>query len=205
MAYPPPYYTHDDPAFAASVMADYPFALLTTPTMHATHLPLLHRGGALYGHLAVGNPIVKALKGGGEGDALAVFSGPHAYVSAALYDNPSRSVPTWNYVSVQVRGTLSVMEDADVVPHLDDMAQTFEREGGWRVSGAADYVKRLTLRICAVRMNIKSVKCIAKLSTNKDPAIQKRIIDDLSRPSALASELGPARATAALMAKNLER
>ncbi|MGB3455681.1 MAG: FMN-binding negative transcriptional regulator [Litorimonas sp.] len=178
MAYPPPYYTDDDPDFARRIMAEHPFALLVAGDLHATHLPLLFRdegeGGTLYGHVSRSNPAAGALDGG---TGLAVFSGPHAYVSATLYDDPSGSVPTWNYASVQARGRLSVLPDEAVVPHLTELAETFEGGGGWSVSEAPDYVERLKRGIVTFRMEIESLQAFRKMSANKPDAIQKRIID----------------------------
>jgi transcriptional regulator len=109
--------------------------------------------------------------------ALAVFSGPHAYVSAALYDDPSVSVPTWNYASVQVRGHVSAVADAALPEHLTKLAQTYEGDGGWSPSDAPDYVSRISRGIVAVRIDISNVQAFRKMSGNKSPAIRKRIID----------------------------
>jgi transcriptional regulator len=178
MPYPPPYYTDDSPAFARRLMREHAFALLTAGGLQATHLPLLWQDegehGALYGHVARNNPVAAHLDGG---SALAVFSGPHAYVSAKLYDDPARSVPTWNYASVQARGRLSILPDAEVLPHLQDLAATFEAQGGWAVSDAADYAQSLTRGIVAFRLEIETLRAFRKMSGNKSPAMRKRIID----------------------------
>ena len=41
---------------------------------------------------------------------LAVFSGPHAYISPTWYEAPN-VVPTWNYVAVHAYGRAELVED----------------------------------------------------------------------------------------------
>src|SRR6266480_1405054 len=78
----------------------------------ASHLPfLLDRTagphGTLVGHMARANPHWRELAGQ---TALAVFSGPHAYVSPTWYE-AENVVPTWNYVAVHASGRAAVVED----------------------------------------------------------------------------------------------
>lgn len=178
MSYPPPYYTDDDPAFAQRIMAEHGFALLIADGLVATHLPLIYKEeeaqGALYGHLARDNPICDLPD---NAPALAVFSGPHGYVSATLYEAPAKNVPTWNYASVQVRGRLSRLPDDALPSHLEEVSQFYEGSNGWSVSDAASYVAAIQRAIVAVRLEVESLQAFRKMSGNKNPAIRKRIID----------------------------
>jgi transcriptional regulator len=175
MAYPPPYYTDPDPDFVRRIMVENAFALLIVGELHATHLPLLvTEDGYLEGHISRQNPIAEHIGG----SALAVFSGPHGYVSANLYDNPGAQVPTWNYTSVQVRGRLVALPDTEILPHLSRVAEMFEDgEGAWSPADAPVYVSRLVSGIVAFRLEVESLKAFRKMSGNKPPAIRKRIID----------------------------
>src|SRR5262249_58448970 len=76
----------------------------------ASHLPLLldtqaGRLGHLLGHMARANPQWRQI----DGDVLAVFHGPHTYISPSWYAEPGL-VPTWNYVAVHAYGTLQLVE-----------------------------------------------------------------------------------------------
>ena len=65
--------------------------------------PCCWRTACLRGHVARANPVWKA----GEGEALAIFLGPHAYVSPNWYPSKAetgKAVPTWNYITVHARG-----------------------------------------------------------------------------------------------------
>jgi transcriptional regulator len=95
------------PALAAFMRA-HPFGVLLSAadgTPAATHLPLVVlRDGldvVLGTHMARANPHWRELDGA---DVLAIFQGPHGYVSPRWYTDPQRSVPTWNYAAVHCRG-----------------------------------------------------------------------------------------------------
>lgn len=82
----------------------------------ASHLPfLLDRAsgphGALVGHMARANPQWREANGQ---TALAIFSGPHAYVSPTWYE-AEQVVPTWNYTAVHAYGRLKVVEAEDAL------------------------------------------------------------------------------------------
>lgn len=106
-----------DRAILLEAMRAYSFATLFGPASGeptdatATHLPLVVKDegehGLLEGHFARANPHWHALAGR---ETLVVFAGPHSYVSPRLYTEPF-SVPTWNYIAIHARGTLSLVED----------------------------------------------------------------------------------------------
>src|SRR5689334_11890616 len=107
--YIPPHFAASDPQLGLDIIDRHSFATLVT--VHdglpfATHLPLLleQRGPrrTLVGHVARANPKWQHLELGQR--VLAVFAGPHAYVSPTWYEPRPDNVPTWNYVAVHVRG-----------------------------------------------------------------------------------------------------
>src|ERR1051326_3413692 len=103
--YMPPHFVEERPEVIAGCSGRPGLAPLVTTGeagLMASHLPLLyepHAGGRgrLLGHLARNNPQLKDLGNGRE--ALAIFHGPHAYVSPTWYATQP-SVPTWNYAVV---------------------------------------------------------------------------------------------------------
>ncbi|HEX4919466.1 MAG TPA: FMN-binding negative transcriptional regulator, partial [Candidatus Bathyarchaeia archaeon] len=76
----------------------------------ASHVPMLidrSRGelGTLFGHVARGNLQWRDSLPDGQG--LAVFLGPDAYISPSWYktkEETGKVVPTWNYIAIHVRG-----------------------------------------------------------------------------------------------------
>ena len=116
--YTPPHFREDRAPILHDAMRAIAFATLVTQGdegITANHLPLLLDGenGILRGHVARANPVWRDIKPGSEG--LAVFLGPHAYVSPSWYPSKAETgkvVPTWNYITVHVHGRITVMEDA---------------------------------------------------------------------------------------------
>ena len=113
MYVPQPFACTDEKELLAFATANS-FATLVTRDeddgISATHVPVLidatSEGWTLHGHIARANP--QRL----EGEALLIFSGPHAYISPTWYIEPNR-VPTWDYVAVHVRGRVERRESPD--------------------------------------------------------------------------------------------
>jgi len=99
------------------IVRAHPFATLITGA-YVSHVPLVleKRGEAwfLLGHFARANAHWRALE---SGPTVAVFHGPHAYVTPRWYGEAD--VPTWNYVVAQLRGCARLLErEADTVRAL---------------------------------------------------------------------------------------
>ena len=106
-----------DEIIGREIMAAHSWALLTTAAEDGapltTHLSLLWQAaggphGSLIGHVARANPHWKLFARRPE--SLALFWGPHAYVSPTWY-TPGAKVPTWNYVTVHAYGRPEIVED----------------------------------------------------------------------------------------------
>ncbi|QHW00676.1 FMN-binding negative transcriptional regulator [Spirosoma endbachense] len=166
---------------------DNSFALLVT-TGHdgipvATHLPielLADTDGQfqLVGHLAKANPQWKLL--GQDRPALAVFSGPHSYISSSWYDHVN--VPTWNYLSVHITGRTSMLSDDETLDFLRQQVDRYEAHSRHPVSVesmTADYVRKQMRGVVAFKMTIDTMQGAAKLSQNRDDKNYQSIISEL--------------------------
>jgi transcriptional regulator len=176
--YAPPSFRITDAAALRALAEEIRFASLVVngeagPV--AAHLPLLFEGEALIGHLARANPLSRLLAPGV--GALALFVGPSAYVTPSWYQSKrehGKVVPTWNYIAVQVRGTLvPVTEGAAlhaIVSRLTE-AQEAGRERPWAVEDAPEeFIAGMMKAIVGFRMTVTSIEGTAKLSQNRpDP------------------------------------
>lgn len=192
LMYPPKIYLDKDSAYTSRIMNAHSFAVLTCAGEGAplvTHLPLLEQEGKLYGHVARENPMVDAFDN--HTVFKAVFSGPHAYISASLYDRPEKSVPTWDYTAVHISGTATSLDTAASDAQMMHLAKIFEPTSAWTVDRARDYVIALMPHIVAFEMNIDSVQGFRKLSTAKNIKTKGRITDALTAngEDALAQEI----------------
>jgi transcriptional regulator len=181
MSWPPRAFAVTDRAEAAAVIAAWPFATIVVngpDGLVAARTPVaLEHGGdggldALVGHVSRANPIWRAVGDGAP--ALALFSGPHAYVSASAYPSKAvhgRAVPTWNYVAAEAHGEASVFDDETQLHALvDALTRRFEagRAQPWSVDDApADYVSALMKGIVGLRLTVRAVHATKKLSQNK--------------------------------------
>jgi len=150
----------------------------------ATHLPLLFDRtqspqGALLGHIARANPQWRAFDGLQQ--ALAIFQGPHAYVSPSWYAR-SPAVPTWNYTAVHVYGAPRIIEDAQAFSDLLDRLIAFYEAGmpkPWPGSLPADFRANMMKGIVGFVMPVKRIEGKFKISQNRSRDDQRRVVEHL--------------------------
>lgn len=172
MLYRPPAFAEDRPEVLLPLLARYPFATLVSHAgdgLVATHAPVLFDAerNVLEGHVARPNPHGAALAEGAR--VLAIFHGPHAYVSPTWYRVPGPNVPTWNYVAVHVEGRAQAVEDeARLDGILTRLSLVFEGETGWRYDGLpTDYRDRMRRGITGFEIAVERIEGKRKLSQNR--------------------------------------
>jgi transcriptional regulator len=202
MVYLPPTFTEKRPEVLLEHIEQYDFGLLVThgpEGLVASHIPfLIERDGEqlyLHGHLARPNPQVGDLAQGGE--VLAIFHGPHVYISPNWYAT-GPSVPTWNYVDVHAYGTVQLVEDAEWLRRF--LARLTERQEArnpvaWRMQELPEaYVETMLKGIIGLDIAVTRLEGKYKLSQNRPAADRPGVI------AALESQTDPgSHAVARLM------
>ena len=125
----------------------------------ATHMPFLVERdagphGTLVGHLARANPHWHGAAGQ---PGLAIFAGPHVYVSPTWYHSENM-VPTWNYTAVHVTGTMRIIEDeAGLAAIVEAMVQFYEQSmpTPWTFDDKTTYMQRMLSQIVGIRVEIE--------------------------------------------------
>ena len=156
-------------------MRQYSFATLVNTvngSPFATHLPLLldpdtSEYGVLLGHMARANPQWQSFRD--EQDVLAIFHGPHAYVSPSWYET-TPAVPTWNYTAVHVYGRPQIIEEVEPLAALVDRLTAFYESGlpqPWPGDMPADFKQKLLKAIVGFTIDITCIKGKFKLSQNR--------------------------------------
>ena len=189
--YTPKYYRNDDPESIRGFIRENGFGILISQTsgqLFATHIPLLlsDDGTKLTGHVARGNPQWKSFATAGE--VLAIFNGPHTYISSSWYDH--ENVPTWNYVAAHIYGTLRVISDAELRASLKQLMDKYEKgsEKPARVEDLSDhYMKHELMGIVGFEIAINRMEATAKLSQNRDAVNHQAIIQQLQKRGDAAS------------------
>jgi transcriptional regulator len=202
VVYLPPAFTETREEILVAHIEQHDFGLLVTQGdagLIASQIPFLieRRDGKLYleGHIARANPQGADLDGAAE--ALAIFAGPHAYISPSWYQ-AGPAVPTWNYATVHAYGAARRIADPDWLRDLiDRLTRRHEaREAApWRMATLPEpYVGSMLTGIVGVEIAVSRLEGKFKLSQNRPAADRPRIIAALER-----REDAESRAVAQLM------
>jgi transcriptional regulator len=186
--YVPRHFAARDDASAARLLHEYPFATLITPTAaepFVTHLPLIHVAeggphGTLFGHFARANPHSAAAPNAA---SLAIFHGPHAYVTPSWYTDPAGAVPTWNYAVAHAHGTIELARDPDETRAvLDLLVRRFEssRAAPWSIGLAPPLLAAMLGAIIGFRIKVTRIDVKLKLTQNRSREDRERVIAGLA-------------------------
>lgn len=170
----------------------HPFATVVSVAasgLTASHIPLvLERGGTelgvLRGHLSRANPQWRELSP--EVEVLAIFGGPHHYISPSWYPEKSETgkvVPTWNYSVVHVYGRVTIYEDGDWLQrHLTALTDIHEgpMPTPWRVTDAPEqFVRAMVKGIVGLELNVTRLEGKWKASQNRSEGDQRGAAEGL--------------------------
>lgn len=207
-----PKHFEGDEAAAREIMQAHGWALLVTADEAGvpvcTHGALVWEDdgsphGCLLGHMARANDHWKLFAQGAEKgvDSLALFWGPHAYVSPTWY-TPGVKVPTWNYVTVHAYGRPQIVEATPaVLMVLTKLAAVYEGSGAdaWGLGRLPPgNAAQQTKNIVAFRMPLARIETKLKLSQNRELEDRQRVIAKLE-----ASDSQDSQATAKWMKRVL--
>ncbi len=210
--YLPSHFEETRPEVLHELVRTHPLGLLITlgpAGLQANPVPFMLDAGApgegdatrppvLRAHVARANPVWREART--DVESLVVFQGPQAYISPSLYPTKAATgkvVPTWNYVMVQARGTLRVVDEAPwlhaLVTRLTDKHEA-ARAQPWAVSDApADYVQTMLRAIVGIEITLSALIGKWKVTQNRNPADREGVAAGLR---AQADEQGDAQAGA---------
>lgn len=191
--HPNPLFRTDDRALLEALIEEVGFGMVFAQTgdgPRVAHTPIVSTGdGAVQFHLARGNALTRYLVGQ---EALVVVNGPDAYVTPRWYAD-TNTVPTWDYVALELQGPVRKMGEGGLLDLLDAIAERHE-EGipgePWtreRVDPAK--IASLLRGIVGFEMEIRAWRPTFKLSQNKSAEDRAAIAD------ALEAQGSPALAT----------
>ena len=190
--YVPTHFQPNDDALVDELIDANSFATLVSQRdgePFATHLPLLRerRDGrtVLVGHLARANPHWRAF---GDVTVMAIFQGPHGYVSPRHYVSPNL-VPTWNYAAIHCYGRVRLVDDAGQARAiLAKMVERYEgdRAGRWTMSLDPEFEAKLVAAIVAFEIDVDRVEAKFKLSQNRALADRRSLLAALDADTGAA-------------------
>ncbi|MFM2109617.1 MAG: hypothetical protein RLZZ372_541 [Pseudomonadota bacterium] len=207
--YTPASFGESDLRRIADFIDDHPLATLVgvhdgKPVVD--HLPfmrtgLLAAGSRLVAHVAKGNATWRQVEANQHW--LLVFTGATAYVSPSLYPSKQQThevVPTYNYVSIHLAGTLRCSHAPDdklrTVEMLTNMMEA-KRAEPWSVNDAPSaYIERMLAGIVALEFTVGEIVAKTKASQNRSLPDQRGVLQGLAADPAT-------REAAALIARRL--
>jgi len=183
-----PYFTENDTNTVVTFMKENSFAIITAiGETHpvATQVPLfidINEDGKilLSGHIMRKTDHHKAFEK--NENVLVLFTGPHSYVSASWYTAP-QTASTWNYMTVHVKGKISLLDEAATYKAIKNITEKYE---GKETAAAfhkmdEDYIAAMLKAIIAFSIEVESMENVFKLSQNRDEQSKKNIIEALQK------------------------
>lgn len=185
--YIPNIYKNENQEAITAFLRENSFGILINQTngkLWATHIPLqlgINKDGKtiLEGHISKENP---QWKGFAENDQiLAVFSGPHSYISPSWYDH--ENVPTWNYIAVHVYGKIKIIEGDSVIESLKKLVDKYEQnsQNPVRIEDLSEKTMIQSRGIVAFEIEIEEIQAQQKMSQNRDDKNYQNIISELEK------------------------
>jgi transcriptional regulator len=196
-----PYFKGQDADEVLQFMKEHPFIFLTGVDADnkpvATQVPVFidKKNGKLFlsGHMMRQTDHHKALEQ--NQNVLAVFTGPHTYVSATWYTKPMGS--TWNYMSVHANGTIRFGNKEELIAVLRRLTLHYENNNTASATVfdnlPADYTESMMKAIVPFEIEINDLQHVFKLSQNRDEKSYDNIIQQLKQKD------NDAKAIAAIM------
>lgn len=196
--YVPAHFRIDDRAALLQVIEAFPLGLVITQDkdqLFADLVPMMlaAEGTKLLAHVARANPLWMRLRA--KPEAFIVFQGTDHYISPGYYPGKKengKAVPTWNYVTVQVRGPVHIHEDGPWLhEHVSQLSNRHERDQAqpWAVDDAPDdYIESQLRAIVGLEIAIASLEGKFKVSQNKNAADRDGVVKGLAALGAEAPD-----------------
>jgi transcriptional regulator len=192
-----PHYKEDNIEILVEFMKQNSFATLAgvdrRGSIALTHIPFLIEKEndrlILHGHVMKGTDHHKAFAD--NENVLAIFNGPHAYVSASWSENPQQA-STWNYTAVHARGKLKFVDESSLLSILKKMTAFYENDKHSpslvdRMS--EEYLHQMMKAIIGFEIEVTSLENVFKLSQKKSEKDYRNIILQLEKKDELSRQV----------------
>ena len=195
-----PQYKEQEKQRVVEFMNDHPFITLigcdNEKRIVATQIPVLvaQNGDKIIisGHIARKSDHHEAFEE--NPDVLALFTGPHTYVSGAWYAGNPQQASTWNYISVHARGQIRFLEEDALIELLKKLSLYFEKNNTTSSTVydnlPAAYKEKLIKAILAFEIEVTELDNVHKLSQNRDEKSYDNIVQELKKQEGDGKEIG---------------
>ena len=181
------YFKEKDKKEIIAFMKEHSFAIITgmgESIPVATQIPLEveEKDGKLFLHGHIMKKTDHHIAFEKNNNVLALFTGPHCYVSASWYNDP-QTASTWNYMTVHAKGKITFTDDEGTYEAIKTVTNKYE---GTETKAAfnnmpKEYVLPLLKAIVGFSIEVESIENVFKLSQNKKQEEQLNIISQLRK------------------------
>ena len=193
-----PHHFVDDPGIVRRLIRENPWGILVSGhhcRLVASHYPVLLDEDcdelAVFTH--VGRPDDE-LHDFGEHEIMLIVQGVHGYISPSWYAPGATRAPTWNFAVAHCYGIPQVLDEDTNLRTLARLVEHFERQVEEPMLLDLEWGAPVARGTVGIRLVITHWQCKVKMSQDKDPETQRRVIHALRAPGAyhnprLASEM----------------
>ena len=181
-----PHHFLDDPAIVRRLIRENPWGILVsahTNQLVASHYPVLLDEDcdelAVFTH--VGRPDDK-LHGFGEQEIMLIVQGVHGYISPSWYASGATRAPTWNFAAAHCYGIPQILDQDANLRTLARLVEHFERDVDEPMILDLEWAVPIARGTVGIRLPISRFQCKVKMSQDKDPETQRRVIEALCAP-----------------------
>jgi transcriptional regulator len=195
---PNPIHASDDPEVVRRLFRENPWCTLVSSNageLVASHYPVLldEESTELAVLTHVGRPDER-VHGLGENEVMLIVQGHHGYISPSWYVPGTTPAPTWNFSVAHCYGVPEILGAEENLRVLARLVEHFERHVDRPQFLDPEWGAQLAKGTLGLRIPISRFVCKIKLSHDKSPENQKRVIAALRAPGpyqhpALADEM----------------
>ena len=181
-----PHHFADDPDIVRLLIRENPWGILISyhgDQLVASHYPVLLDEDcdelAVFTH--VGRPD-EEIHGFGQREIMLIVQGAHGYISPSWYAPGATRAPTWNFTAAHCYGVPQILDDKSNLHTLARLVQHFERHVKDPMLLDFEWAAPVAKGTVGIRLPISRFQCKVKMSQDKDPETQQRVIHALRAP-----------------------
>jgi transcriptional regulator len=181
-----PHHFTDDPDIVRNLIREHPWGILVSDAngqLVASHYPLLldeeSEELAVFTH--VGRPD-EEIHGFGEREIMLIVQGHHGYISPSWYAPGASQAPTWNFTAAHCYGVPQILDEQANLRTLARLVEHFERHVEQPMLLDLEWGAPVAKGTVGLRLPITRFVCKLKMSQDKDPESQQRVVRALRAP-----------------------
>jgi len=113
---------------------------------------------------------------------MLIVQGVHGYISPSWYASGATRAPTWNFAAAHCYGIPQILDQDANLRTLARLVEHFERDVDEPMMLDLEWAAPISRGTVGIRLPISRFQCKVKMSQDKDPETQRRVIEALRAP-----------------------